>query len=75
MGESLKDLKNIREILVIALGRERQALQFYLDAAESTRDETRKKEFLKLADWEGEHVRYVSKLLSEVERKIERAEK
>jgi len=51
------------EIAIIAIGRERNAYNFYLEASEEAYDEESKELFLSLANQEKQHLANMEKLL------------
>lgn len=61
--EKLKSLKAQMEIAVIAVGRERQAHQFYLEASKTAYNEESKELLLSLAGEEKKHLEKVEKML------------
>ena len=65
----IKSLKAQIEIATIAVGREKKARDFYLDASEVAYDEESRNLFLVLADEEKQHLEKMTALLSSVQQK------
>jgi rubrerythrin len=64
--EKLKSLKAQMEIAIIAVGRERQAQQFYLEASKTAYNEESKELLITLANEEKKHLEKVEKMLENI---------
>lgn len=69
----IKDLKTKIEALVIAIPRELDAYEYYIDLAEKYEDQTSKEMFMFLAKQELYHRDMLERMLNELQQKLEEA--
>lgn len=70
--ELIKDLKSKIEALVIAIPRELEAYEYYVDLAEKYDDQSSREMFLFLAKQELAHKDTLERILSELQSKLEK---
>ena len=73
--ERLKSLKAMMEIAIIAIGREKNAVDFYTEASKEAIDEETKKLLVTLADEEKKHLENMEKLLESTKLQYEEEKK
>ena len=73
--QRMKSLESQMEIAVIAMGREKQAYDFYLEASEIAYDEKTRILLISLANQEKGHLERMEKLLETVQTEYEEEKK
>jgi len=70
LEDRIRELEEMLEALVIAVPKEEAAYHFYLNLANSTRQEGTRKMFIKLADQEIDHKSTLEKFAEDVQREL-----